>query len=321
MKIKDKRLMLFLTATLAVALAACVLRAVALMTDFDYASGYYSDKGLFTASAVLAALSICIAAAHFFVGRARLDISPCFRGAEVYIPSGLLAIATVFYARELISSAFGSGAGGAGAVLLSVIAVISAIGSVCYLFLNSFLGSRYSCARGAFGISVAVFLLVCATQMYFDTAAPINAPNKSTAELAYAVAAVFLTSEIRLSLGREKWRLYIPFGLAAIAVTAYSSLPELAVYIIRAARGEDSLSLVGSSLGGSVLIFALFVFVTARIQSLVFLKNNRSGALASYTAECSARENGADALTEDNENQISIDDIMDGTADSGADGE
>lgn len=319
MKIKDKRLSAFLATTLVFTLAACVIKAVALMTDFNYESGYFIKKSLSTASVVLLAICICICATHFFIGQARSDISPSFHGAATYIPSGLLAISLIFYTRETIGTVASSGSVSAASVMLLILKVICAAGSVVYLFLNAFLGSRYSCVRGAFAISVIVFLILCAIRIYFDKAEPINVPNKSSSELAYISAAVFFTLEARLSLGREKWRAYIPLGLVAIAMTAYASVPELTVYIIKAAKGVKDFSLIGSSLGSAVLCLALSVFITARIATVAFLKSNRSGALASYAAEKTREGDGTDERTDD-ENQISIDDIIDsgdGTADAG----
>lgn len=321
MKIKDKRLAAFLAVTLVIALAACALRAIALMTDFDYASGYFVNKNLSAVSAVLAALCILIAAAYPFLGKARLDISPSFHGAATYVPSGLLAIAIIFYIRELISMQSAAQTGGSQSVFLLIVTVGAAIGSAVYLFLNAFLGSRYSCARGTFGICVMVFLILCAARIYFDKTAPINVPNKNVAEPAYVAAAIFFTAETRLSLGREKWRLYGAFGLAAIALCAYSSVPELVVYLAKAARGVKDFSLVGSSLGGSILAFALSVFITARVAAVAFLNSNLPGALASYAAELSSTAADAPMGIEAHENQISIDDIIDANADSTSEGE
>ena len=74
--------------------------------------------------------------------------------------------------------------------------------------------------------------------------------------------------ETRISLGIEKWRGYVSFGLVTALLLFYSSVPTLIYYF---AKGEN----ISDSLSGAVLSFALFVYITARIILINSLAENK----------------------------------------------
>ncbi len=318
MKIRNKRPAIYLSAALALTAAACVLRTIALLTDYSYITGFFREKTLITISTIILCVTIAGAFTYIFVGKSERDLLPDFHGPATYIPSGLLALTLLFSAGEFAIEALSSDKASAASRLLPFMAVISAILSVAYLFLNAFLNRRYSETRGAFGIAPIIFLLISAAQLYFDKTMPKNDPNKTVDLLAYIFAMIFFTAETRLSLGREKWRLYISLGIMGLATTAYSSVPTLLVYFIEAVSGGSAV-MISSSIIAGMLIFSLFIFITARILVTVFLKVNETGKLASQISEEAEYLDSTEGndLTVPDENQISIDDILIGDESEG----
>ena len=61
----------------------------------------------------------------------------------------------------------------------------------------------------------------------------LNSPNKLISQMAFLLAALFFLYEARISLGREKWRGYCIFGLAALAANAYSAVPAVILYFAK----------------------------------------------------------------------------------------
>lgn len=305
MKTKDKKLIAFILTTLLLSLAATVLRTIALIRDFDFETPYFASKGLIIASNAVIIVSALTAILYLFVGTAGSKLLPNFHSSSTFITSGLLALTVIFALSDFFSDGFG----------MITFAILSAMAFVFYLFLNSFLGKCYSEIRGAFSIAPIIFFLLFATHIYFDTTLPLNAPNKVVDLLAIVSAMLFFTAEARLSLGREKWRLYISLGLLSAAFTAYSSLPALVNYF---ASGMENSSAVSLSITQTMLIFALCVFCTARVVSTVFLTPNKKGVLAEMISKAAEPTEEIDSEAE-NINQISIDDIINDASESESD--
>lgn len=289
MNTKDKRLIIYLLTVLTITVGACLMRTLALIHHFDVASGYFTKSGLITSASVVICVCTLIAISYLFLGKPEKNLIPHFHGAATFIPSALLALAVVFALRDFFS-------------LSAVLATVTVIAAVCfltYLFFNPFLGKRYSTLRGAFALAPIIFLLLFATMLYTDTALPLNAPNKTVDLFAAVSAMLFFTGESRLSLGREKWGLYTILGFISISLTAYSSIPAIMVYFINGV--EISLSILQS-----VLIFTLFIFCLSRITLTLFLSYDKEGTLATIISE----KNSQDPEISNDENQMSIDDLM-----------
>jgi len=166
-----------------------------------------------------------------------------------------------------------------------------------------------------------IFLALYLAYPYFDTAAPINSPIKISDQLAYAFAAAFFLYEIRLSLGREKWKLYIIFAFITAILAAYSSIPALITYFVRGA--EISNSIYESILTLSICLFALLKLVmtyclterkeAAFIQNLKAASMRReiqlSHTLEEFHANETLHEAESEIINEPLENQLSILDI------------
>lgn len=305
MKLKDKRMIIFIALGFLISVAACVLRTVALFRDFDFETGYFGEKTLIFVSTFIIFASVLPALLYFIFGKARKNLIADFHSPAIYIPSGLLALAFIFMARELLlSSAFFVSEAALSQKIILFFILVGSIASILYLFLNTFLGRRYSQIRGAFGFAPIITLLAFAALLYFDTSVPINAPNKSVDQIAYVITAVFFCGEIRISLGREIWRLYTAVGIIAASVCAYSSIPSLIIYFTK-----DGVC-ISSSVAESILTFALFVFITAKTVLVAFLKSGEKGMLASSISSPTEQDVEEKAEESTNENQMSIDDIL-----------
>ena len=168
--------------------------------------------------------------------------------------------------------------------ILLLIAATLALICIVNFFLTVLLSKKESEARAAFGIVVTIFLCVYAAYLYFDAKLPLNAPCKIVDEMAFLFSALFFCYETRLSLGREKWRAYVCFGLIASLLTAYSSIPTLILYFFGGVMISDSLT-------GAVLALTLCIYVSARTLLVGFLmKDEKSETVAALIAYHKMRE-------------------------------
>ncbi len=303
MKLKDKKLLICLSALFVLTLAASILRTAALLSDFSFRIGYFRDKSLITIASSLITLAVAASVLYGFFGRTKKNLVPDFHTPTTYIPASLLVLALVFSLCDCIRGTFFGSA--VSQKFLALIIIFSISASVIYLFLNVFLGRRYSTLRSVFALAPIILFMALAAQLYFDTDTAINAPSKNTDQLAYIAAMLFFTSEARLSSGREKWQAYTALGFAASALSAYASVPAVLFYFI---EGTE----ISSSISSSLLIFALFIFITARTATVAFLKSDEAGKLAAKISSASddkAEDESAESAEPD-ENQISIDDIL-----------
>ena len=130
--------------------------------------------------------------------------------------------------------------------------------SIVYLVLNTVFVRTVSIRRASFGLAIIVFLALYLSYIYFDSRAPINSPVKIVDQLAFAFSAVFFLYEIRLSLGREKWKSYIIFGFIAAALSAYSAIPAIIVYFTLN-------RIIATSIYESILTLTIFIFIAFKL--------------------------------------------------------
>ena len=138
--------------------------------------------------------------------------------------------------------------------------------------------------------------------------------------MAYLFIALFFLYEIRLSLGRERWKQYIAFGFMAALLSAYSSIPALIVYF---AKGKT----ISLSIYENVLTLMFFVFITLKLLLASYLTEDKTSSVVEGIMKLSAERSAelekpteaveeAVAVNEEiaeepDENQISIMDIED----------
>jgi len=256
-----KRLGIYLPVFIIAALATVILRSVAIFKDFNFESGYFDDKLLVTISNLSLLFGVLFLLSYLFVARKPKPVLS-FTSPLTYIPAGIVCCALLFVsadffvklleAKPAADTLFTKGN------VFPLLIAIFAIVTVANLLLTVLIPKKEDETRAFFGIMAAVFLALFAAYLYFDAKLPLNAPNKMIDEMAFLLAAIFFLHETRISLGREIWRAYIGFGLAASLVLAYSSVPTVIVYF---AKGE----IISDSLASAILTLSLTIYILLRV--------------------------------------------------------
>lgn len=270
MKKRQSRLVYYLPAIFILAALATIFRCVALSTDFNFATGYYVSGSLSTLADWIMVTAVIVSLSYFVFGEKRCTLVAVYDGPTTYIPSLLVGSALVFITVGLggkLSTQDGTQLVVSLANLLCF--VLAAIGAYAF-FITAYKTARRDSRRASVQIGALLFFAVYAAYIYFDNPLPINTPNRVIDITAYLLFSVFFIYEVRISLGRDLWRAYTAFGLSALAITVYSSIPSLAVYL---ASGI----IVSHSIYETVLTASLAIFVLMRlIRSLFFFEDVES---------------------------------------------
>ena len=246
--------LLFLAITVTV-----TLRSIACIIGFDFETGYFTNKQLFGATLTTLLVSLFLLATYLIFGNPGKP-KASFSTPATYIPTGVVCVALVYLLFELLSD-LRNQADNQNArinIIITVLSIVLAVLSIGHFFLNAFITERASERRAYFSLGTICFLAFYAAKLYFDSSTPINAPNKITDQMAFLFAALFFLYEARISLGRERWRGYVSFGLIAALLSAYSSVPSLITYFV---TGKT----VSASVAESVTLLALCSFITLRL--------------------------------------------------------
>ena len=280
---KKKLNSVYLTLFLPFLLLSVSLRIAALLSDFNIKTGYFNNKRLITASSVILLIGIAIAFTYAFFAPKKRRLIATFYTPATYVPTGAVCTAMIFFAfksaerlvffnrlteQEILSVFKPPLTSSAMATAVTLLLIPLALLSVVYFISNASIIVRASLSRAGFGIICVAFLALYACFLYFDTTLAINAPNKITDQMAYLFAALFFLYEVRISLGRECWNLYICFGFIASLLTAYSSIPSLVLYF-------SDKTTVSSSIYENILTFCLFVFIISRLWLSFNLKEDK----------------------------------------------
>lgn len=321
-------------------LGAVTLRTIAFITDFNFKYHYFISNTLPAIANALIAAVIFFFIIYIIGIKRKPNLIPDFSSPANYIPSAALAAALAFIAVEFFFSYRSYSAtlelakymksfptNIAALNVISILLIFAAIFSIVYLVLNTVFIRTVSARRATFGLAIIIFFSLYLSYLYFDSSAPITSPIKTVDELTYAFTAVFFLYEIRLSLGREKWRAYLIFGFIAAALAAYSAIPAIIIYF---AYGR----VIANSLFGTVLTLAVLIFISSKLMLVDRLTEADESPFVTKMKEHAARReeelnpkfNDTDSETEiieqsetPDENQISILDAEKGEeADSGA---
>lgn len=307
----SKRLGGFITLALLFAIAASVLRTIALCRDLESNMIYFKDQTLIYISYIIVAVgAVALLPSAFMLEK--VSLVSTFSSPSTYIPTGVVGVALIGFATELILWISAASplpflqSLGTPSTALALVTAILALLSIAHFLTNALLDERHRASRGYFAIATIVMLATYASMLYFDTSTPINASSKTVDQLAYLFAAIFFLYEARISLGREMWRGYSTFGLVALLVGIYSSLPAVLAYFIKGYT-------VSRSLEASMLTLAISLFVLMRLVLVTRLRHEgESEAMSSLRLSAEAREeeirNGANSI-EDGV-QLTIDDIV-----------
>lgn len=274
---------------LGIILLSVSLRIAALFSNYNSDTGFFEGKILINTASVLVTAGSVFLFTYAFSAKKDRKLIADFSTPATYVPTGTLTVAMMFFAAMTYISSKKTGFSilkfmsipgtttkdllsyislNMSAMLLSVMAPMACL-AVGYFIMTACVLRRSSSLRAFFGTANVLFLAFYTSYLYFDTETLArNAPNKIVDQMAFLFAALFFLYEIRISLGREKWNLYMAFGFIAATLTAYSSIPSLVFYF---ADG----SVISNNIQENVLSFAIFVFILSRIILAAFLKEDR----------------------------------------------
>ena len=290
MKLRTTLKRVYLPTLLGTILLSVAFRTVALFVDFNTETGFYDSKILINIASWLVITGSVFMFTYAFSGSKKYRLIADFSTPATYVPTGALSVAMIFFAiaTAIKSSKRGFSLGkilftpgitraeltkyisaNMSSIVLSIMAPMACL-AVVYFILTACVLNRSSQARAFFGTANVLFLAFYTSFLYFDSTSSLarNAPNKIVDQMAFLFAALFFLYEIRISLGREKWNLYMAFGFISAALTAYSSIPALFFYFI---NGDT----VSNSAQENVLTFAIFVFIASRLTLAAFLKEDK----------------------------------------------
>lgn len=246
-------------------LVASGLRATAAITEFNPESGYFNSKGLIIAAGILAAAGAFLLFTYAFVSPKISNLRASFSTPATYIPTGITAASLILFAAHSYSKAKSFGipiihtfASKNSILIMNVLLSLFALFAAVYFVMNALLPKKLSVTRASFGVFAILFFALYAAYLYFDTTLPLNAPNKIVDQMAYLFTAIFFLYEIRISLGRECWNLYIAFGFISALLCAYSSIPSVILYFSKRVT-------VSNSIEESALTLCLCIFVICRV--------------------------------------------------------
>ncbi|MBQ8414888.1 MAG: hypothetical protein IJX58_06565 [Clostridia bacterium] len=243
-----------------VALAAVILRSVALLTSFDTISMHFENKTAIVIGGVVVIVSIIAFLSYLIFGEKESELIARSDNAASYIPAGIVGIALLFIGAQLLSGCFSDEVVYHGITLvLAILSGVLAIASIVPFFLSVFIEKRNDLYKAAFSLCIVFFLAVYAMLLYFNKQQhPTNSPNRFVDQMAYLFAAIFFLYESRIPLGRAKWRGYIAFGLSASLLCAYSSIPSIILYFARSYTLSESLS-------ENILTLTLMIFIGSKV--------------------------------------------------------
>ncbi len=285
-----------------------ILRTIACITSLE-SNGYFKNYVLINISNIIVLFVSLFFLTYLFTARKNMRFIPTFDSALSYGPSAIVGASLFFIAFHLFRTGSLSKDSDFLAKYTIILGIVATL-AIIYFIASGVSVKRRSIKRADFGLIVLVFLCMYIIYIFFDRKSPINTPAKIVDELAFLSTALFFLYETRLSLGREKWRGYITFGLISTLLTGYSAIPSLITYF--ATGRVVSISIYETVLTLSFFIFALFKLALTGelveernsdvVKKLISYSNERQIELAPK------EEPDSEAYVED-ENQLSISDI------------
>ncbi|MBR5448486.1 MAG: hypothetical protein IKV43_00720 [Clostridia bacterium] len=279
----SKQLKIYITVILLLTVAATTLRTAACLVDLDFIYGYFESKTLINTATALIVSAVVVAFSFLFASK-KVMLHPSFSSPSTYVPTGIVGAALMFFSARIFADAKNASELGAKPIVIitSAICGVCALLSIVHFFLNAFLTEARTELRAYFATATVMALSTYTALIFFrEDGMALNSPNKLVSQMAFLLAALFFLYEARISLGREKWRGYCIFGLAAMALNAYSAFPALILYFT---KGQA----ICASLEEMLLSVALFIFVAARMVltvSLPMADKNEKIALLENAAE------------------------------------
>ena len=282
-----KRLGIYIILMLIGTAVATVFRTIACVKDFDFESNFFNYGSLAVPADIIIVCTVLAMATYIFSPKAELRAN--FSTGATYVPTGVLGVATAFLGVKIFSYIMAlnnykipanemlSGNG-----LLRIVGLISgvlAFVSIAYHFFNAFVSESRSVIRSYFSITAIAFPALYSILIFLDNSIALNESTKTLRQTAFIFIAIFLLFEARISLGREKWRLYTVFGLVSSVLAAYTSIPAIITYFVH----KEILSSAGykslATLEEYIFLFAMFIFTVARLCLTANLNENKKNEL------------------------------------------
>lgn len=289
---KQKIFRRYLPVFFTVLILATTFRICALFIDFNTETIYFDGKILISFANWIAGIGSILLVTYAFFGDKKAALIANFSTPATFVPTLLISVALIFFAvssyitlKELDTNIRDAIARRNVVYILLLALALLAVLSVGYFLMNALVLSRSSVARAGFGIIAVIFFALYSTYLYFSTELPINSPNKTVDQMAFLFTALFFLYEIRISLGRECWHLYIAFGFVAATLTAFSSIPSIIYYFTSGIT-------VSNSIHESVLTLCIFIFIFARLILAGTLKEDKVSDSV-LIMKCAAEERAA----------------------------
>lgn len=281
-------------------LVAVTLRCIAVVTDMDYATGFYGGSPLVTISDLLMTAVAAILMISLIIKVENLSLRREARGNVGFLSTGIIAVSAVLIAVDLIVYILSQTRGGFIDDLLahrsSVVALLAtflALATAVLSAVSVFLSPERASLRGVFDMTTALFFGVYATFLFFRLGDTINQPQKVVTEMAALAMAIFMLECARIHIGRERPRFYLALGMLTAALSANALFPALAVCILKR-------EVIAFSISEMILAAAIFIFAVLRLATVVeFKKTEELATDTDSLSEISAE----DAPTEE-ERQI-----------------
>lgn len=313
MKTTAQKLLITIPAVI-LTLVAVTLCTVAYLCEYNSETGFFADSTLSAVSAwIVAGVSALLLLPLAAKGKAS-ERRVSFRGPLTYLPAGVLATTLVLLAVDLLGYAKSS----LGTIftrelltrfdcLTALLISILAICAVGYCITLALIPTVRCNLRAYLGMLASLCFAVCTIHLFFRADTPINNPAKVADEMAFLAGALFMLSDVRLSLGRARWNDYFVFASVSAVLCGYASLPALITYVF---AGE----VISVGIQTSLLLFALTVFSTMRLIGVSrFDKDRPSPFVTAIDSDALAAEAKEEPEVKEEARpeppQISIDDI------------
>ncbi len=307
MNTNSKKTRIYIALMLIGAVLSSALRSVAYILHFDYETGFFSNKSLINAADIIIWLTAIASLSYLFIA-SKVSVRPSFSSPLTYIPTGLFGVASFFMGIRIFKYALSSThypllSGESIKNPLTMFSVLVSILSLCavvYCFYNTYVTDGHSELRAYFALGTTIFLAFYAVLSFLDLKSnPVISladAGKAVNLMAFLFSAIFLLYEARISIGREMWKAYTAFGLAAAAFCAYSSIPTIITYYVNGhiISASDNGSL--SSIEEAMLVLTLFIYIASRLVLSSSLREKKENHLINAIRD---EANQAEARTEE----------------------
>ena len=302
MNTNSKHLGIYLVLTMLLTVVATTLRTVACVMHLNYENGFFTDKSLITAANIIISATAIITFGYVF-STSRINLRASFSTGSTYVTTGVLGVATAFLGVRILSYTVTTSrypllsvavlTFKSPATLIGILAAILAFLSIAHHFLNAFIVESKTETRAYFAIATVMFLALYSMMIYLDSTLAIGDSSKLLRLTAFLVSALFFLYEARISLGREMWRIYTSFGLCAAALCAYASIPAIITYYVKdvliSTYNEAYSNISLASIEEYLLLFAMFIFIIARLCVTFMLQEEKENKYIKVLAEYATR--------------------------------